>query len=358
VDAETLKTVATAATMVGDFATAAEVLSRAAAQLRVQGRLGLLAQALTSLVWAQIQCGRMLEATAVADEAVRLCHETAQWWWKTGAITAQALLLGIRGGSDEVEELIAQSEAETPRHSSSPLMWAEIQLARGLTALAAGEPDRALGMLRRMFDPGDRAYGPSTRWWGVTELVEAAYRAGRVEEVRGWTDLLVVDAARTGSPVLVTAAAFVAPLVADGERAGAAFAAAVADGFDGNEHLSGRMALLHGEWLQQRRRPAEAREHLAAAVAAFDRIGATRWRDTALRGPVGTGGRSTAPAPPRDLLDPRELRIARLVAAGMTDREIAEDLYLSVRAVGALVARIRSALGTATRAELARALEP
>lgn len=336
VDVAALRTMATAATMVGDFRTATEVLLRAASRLRAQGGLGRLAQTLTSLAWAHILCGQLPEADAAADEAVRLCHETAQWWWKTSAITAQALLLGVQGSLARSRKLIAEAEAETPQRSASPLMWAEIQLAAGSTALAAGNPDRALDLLAPMFDPNHRAYGPSTRWWGVTELVEAAYRAGRLDEVRHCTRELAAEAAGTGSPVLVAAAAFVAPLVAPPDRAEAAFAAADAGE---NHHLRGRVELLFGEWLADRWRTAEAREHLRAAVAAFDRIGACRWADTARARLVTTGERPDRRPDVRAGVDATQLRIARLAAAGMTDREIAEELYLSVRAVAAQLAR-------------------
>ncbi|MDQ1432350.1 MAG: hypothetical protein QOF40_2952 [Actinomycetota bacterium] len=53
-------------------------------------------------------------------------------------------------------------------------------------------------------------------------------------------------------------------------------------------------------------------------------------------------------------LEPRELSVVRLVAAGYTNAEIANVLTLSLRSVEASRARLRRTLGVRTRAELVR----
>jgi DNA-binding NarL/FixJ family response regulator len=61
-------------------------------------------------------------------------------------------------------------------------------------------------------------------------------------------------------------------------------------------------------------------------------------------------------AQPRGVLTDREQEIAKLVAVGLTNRQIAERLYLSSRTVEAHVARLFAKLGVATRAAVAHAL--
>jgi PAS domain S-box-containing protein len=55
-----------------------------------------------------------------------------------------------------------------------------------------------------------------------------------------------------------------------------------------------------------------------------------------------------------DLLAPREVAVARLVASGYTNEEIANLLALSLRTIEASRARLRRVLGVRTRAELVR----
>jgi DNA-binding CsgD family transcriptional regulator len=59
----------------------------------------------------------------------------------------------------------------------------------------------------------------------------------------------------------------------------------------------------------------------------------------------------------RDQLSAQELQIATLAAQGLTNRQIAERLFLSHRTVGSHLYRIYPRLGIASRAEIAAALE-
>ena len=63
-------------------------------------------------------------------------------------------------------------------------------------------------------------------------------------------------------------------------------------------------------------------------------------------------------APGVTALTPQELQIARLAASGMTNKQIAERLYLSPRTVGGHLYQIFPKLGITTRAALRDALGP
>lgn len=57
------------------------------------------------------------------------------------------------------------------------------------------------------------------------------------------------------------------------------------------------------------------------------------------------------------LLSPQEMQIARLVADGLSNREIGERLFLSHRTVGSHLYRIFPKLGVTSRAQLAMQIE-
>jgi DNA-binding CsgD family transcriptional regulator len=134
--------------------------------------------------------------------------------------------------------------------------------------------------------------------------------------------------------------------------------------------------LLFGRELRRRRRPVAAREHLRHAAETFRLLGAGPWAEQAARelraagdravswpappAPAGPGLRlAGGPADPRPLVDPGGLtaqqeRIARLVAEGATNREIAERLFLSPRTVDHHLRNVFARLGVRSRTELAR----
>jgi DNA-binding NarL/FixJ family response regulator len=92
---------------------------------------------------------------------------------------------------------------------------------------------------------------------------------------------------------------------------------------------------------------------LRAAREAFDALGAAGWGERArqeLRASGETSRRRTPDA--WDELTPQELQIAQLAAAGLTNREIGERLYLSHRTIGSHLYRIFPKLGVTSRSEL------
>src|SRR5207244_7898140 len=79
-----------------------------------------------------------------------------------------------------------------------------------------------------------------------------------------------------------------------------------------------------------------ARETLDAAHALFESLGAPLWADRTRREIARIGGRAGSPAE----LTPTEQRVAALVAEGKTNKEVAAELVVSVRAVEANLSRI------------------
>jgi DNA-binding NarL/FixJ family response regulator len=110
--------------------------------------------------------------------------------------------------------------------------------------------------------------------------------------------------------------------------------------------------LLHLGRVQRRRKQRKAaREALQQSGEIFERLGAALWAEKARSELARTHVRQ---AP--DQLTPSEVQVARLAAAGLRNREIADRLFLSPRTVEANLARAYRKLGIRSRAELGAAI--
>jgi DNA-binding CsgD family transcriptional regulator len=119
-----------------------------------------------------------------------------------------------------------------------------------------------------------------------------------------------------------------------------------------------RIQLVYGEALRRGRAIARARTQLGAALDTFERLDAKPWATRA-----GNELRATGPTQLRgehrdeDLLSSQDREIAELAAAGLTNKQIGERLFLSPRTVGAHLYRVFPKLGVTSRAALRGALD-
>ena len=114
-----------------------------------------------------------------------------------------------------------------------------------------------------------------------------------------------------------------------------------------------RTQLAFGEFLRRNRRRKEAREHLRAALETFTRLGARAWAERA-RVELRASGQTARPrdASTIDDLTPQELQIAQRVAEGLTNRDIAAQLFLSPRTIDFHLRNVFRKLGLSSRFEL------
>jgi hypothetical protein len=95
-----------------------------------------------------------------------------------------------------------------------------------------------------------------------------------------------------------------------------------------------RAPLLYGEWLRREGRRADARAQRRTAYEMFAEIGMQTFAERArheLRATGETVRKRTATT--HDELTPQEAQIARLAPAGLSNREIGAQLFLSARTV-------------------------
>ena len=114
----------------------------------------------------------------------------------------------------------------------------------------------------------------------------------------------------------------------------------------------GRTLLVRGAVQRRAKRKREARDTLTQALEIFEGLGAAAWAERTRAELARIGGRAASSVD----LTPTEARVAELVAAGGTNREVADALFVSVHTVEANLKRIYRKLGIRSRTELASTL--
>ncbi len=344
-----------AAYAAGELGDSIELMDRAAPVLRAQGRLGLLAQLLAVRAWAGINTGQFSDAIRSVEEGNQLAIETGQPIWTAISGMGRAVLSGLRGEESAAEQLI--TEATEPLASLRlSIVLAKAEFARGVTHLTAGRHSDAFDHFVRMFDPDGPAHHEVVARAAAPYIVECAVRAGRNDEARRMMTLLEALGKRTPAALVHIGLRFARPLLADDSDAQDlyefALHAAPKWPFD-----FARLEMSYGSWLRRQRRIIESRPHLRAARDMFDALGVQPWADKARAELRASGERIPEPArAPRQSLSPQELQIAQMAASGLSNREIADRLFLSHRTVGAHLYRVFPKLGIASRSELTQAL--
>ena len=113
-----------------------------------------------------------------------------------------------------------------------------------------------------------------------------------------------------------------------------------------------RAHLLFGEWLRRHQRPADARDHLQAAFGLFTSMGAIPFARRARSELQAAGASPDVPQTPNSPLTARESQIASMAAAGFTNQEIADRLFITAHTVEYHLKKVFRKLGIASRRQL------
>jgi len=192
--------------------------------------------------------------------------------------------------------------------------------------------------------------------WALTELVEAATRAGTPERTAGVLGRLSELAHASGTDWALGIEARSRALLIEGDDAETWYREAI-DRL-GRARLRvelGRAHLLYGEWLRRQRRRRDARDQLHGAHDLFGSIGAEAFASRALTELRATGGQArehtTSAA---DTLTAQETLIARLASRGASNPQIAAQLFISPATVAYHLRKVFVKLGVTSRDQLAR----
>jgi DNA-binding CsgD family transcriptional regulator len=188
------------------------------------------------------------------------------------------------------------------------------------------------------------------------DLVEACARTGERERAETALTALEGFAEPEGPGWARALAARCRALLAQGEEAEREFQRALDLHSEGDRAFDrARTALLYGEFLRRERRRIDARAHLRDALEVFGQLGATAWAHRA-SAELRASGQSARKRDPSTLneLTPQELQIARFVAEGHSNKEVAAQLFLSPRTIDYHLRRVFAKLGIASRGQLAQ----
>jgi DNA-binding CsgD family transcriptional regulator len=194
--------------------------------------------------------------------------------------------------------------------------------------------------------------------WSLSELVEAASRTGDGEAAAQALVRLGKHTQGCESEWGLGIEARSRALLAEGEAAERAYLEAI-------DRLSqtklrpdlARARLLYGEWLRRANHRTDARGQLRAAHEEFVSMGMEAFAERSRHELLATGEKVRSRRDDtRDELTPQEEQIARLARDGLTNPEIAAQLFLSPRTVEWHLRKVFTKLDIKSRRELRTAL--
>ena len=335
------------ALLLGQDRAAQQIGDELSRELRAAGQIGWLPSALFYAGSAQAYGGRHQEALRTVAEGLRLARDTGQQRWVDALAEPLALLAAARGDEQLCRQLADEALGRASRPAWS-VPWTASAL--GLLDLGLGRAESALARLETLAEGRRFFHIPATR--STPDLVEAAVRLGRPEAAAEPLALFETWSRNTGQS-WTTALAHRCRALLDGDED--LFLAALAlHEEDSRPFDEARTRLLYGEWLRRDKRKADARAQLRIALETFERIGAApvggARQDRADRHRDHRPGRRPGPSAS---LTPQESQIVRLAAQGLSNKDIAAQLFLSARTVGHHLYKAYPKLGVASRGELA-----
>ena len=341
-----------------DFDGARPLLAAAEERARAIGDEGTRAHVLFHDFQVEWFTGRWTEADRLATEALELADQLRDEQYRGIALYARALLDAHLGDAEAARAGAAAALAIADAQSDS-LFGLQSRTVLGFLELSRGDAAAADRHLRPL--PGwlhEHGWNEPTDFaWCNT--IEAMIGVGDLDDARAWLTRYENLAERSTSPwALATAArarGLLSAAAGDVDAAHAELDRALA------EHDKmlcpferGRTLLALGSVRRRGRQKRSAREALDEAYHTFEQLGARLWEHQASDELERISGRRAASGD----LTATEQRLASLAADGLTNKEIAATLHMSVHTVEAHLTRIYRKLGVRSRAALAAQQRP
>jgi len=335
-----------------DFPPARDRVARVVAQRRAEGSVIELAGSLPLLAIGEMCTGHTQAADEAIAEGLELLHELGFEQDEISYLALQAWSASLSGREEDCRRC---SESAIQRGLATGVGWAvgEAHLALGLLELGLGNAREAIEHLGQL-DPGPF---PPTTVLATPELIDAALRLHEPERARLAFERFEAWAPVSRTPLVAGMLARCRAVMAvDAEQADLLFREALRHhDLRMNPYERARTQLAYGERLRRDRRRVEARVQLRAALDTFEGLGVALWAARAhdeLRATGETARKRDAST--LDELTPQELRVARLVASGASNKDVAAQLFVSRRTVEYHLGKVYVKLGVSSRLELTK----
>jgi DNA-binding CsgD family transcriptional regulator len=343
-----------AAIWLGDDEAAGALVGRSIALARARGEVGSLADALSARSAQLILAQRNEEAAVAAHEAAALARELSAENILLLLHAVLAIIAAIQGRHEEShhygEQVLAVATAK-----GLPNRAALATYALAIDDVNSGRWTEALERFDSMAEQGTGDSDPVMAALMLPDKLEAAVRAGRHEVARTALAQFEAWATHSGARFAAPRLAGCRALLADGDEATEHFEAMLRLADDARPLDLARMRMHYGEHLRRERRRTAARTQFRAALATFEAYQAEPLAERARAELRATGETARKRDPSTiDQLTPQELQIARFVASGLSNKEVAAQLFLSPRTVDAHLRKVFSKLGITSRTQLAR----
>ena len=334
------------------YAQVRPLLDASIAQARATGDSGRLAVGLANRGWLALRRGDLSAAEGDTRTALAATELPAPPMYRVlnGGVLIKTLV--DQGELDAAEQALAPLDSEAESGSLTPPFFA---FARGRLRVEQGRVAEGLEDFLAVGVAPDAAHVtcPSYLPWR-SEAALAQLALGDHEPARRLADEELELARAFGAPRALGVAKRAAGVVAGGDR-GASLLREAIDAFErGDARLERARALTDlGALLRRRNRRTEARELLREALDAAHRAGARPLAEQA-----ETELRATGARPRRvvltglDSLTASERRIAELAGQGLTNREIAQTLFVTARTVEGHLTSVFRKLRVDSRDEL------
>jgi DNA-binding CsgD family transcriptional regulator len=347
---------AVALVVVDDLDLAERALDESLVSARQVGSVTGYASAAHVRTWVYYRRGRLPEAIADAESVL----DTARYGWEPALPAAQAVMaLCLLEQGDRHAAAAALDLPGGEERWRTTFTWNDYLDARGRVRMAAGDPRAALDDFMaagRGLEAVGASHASIVPWRSGAALASAAI--GDLEGARRLAEEDIERSRAFGAPRALGLTLRTAGRIAGGDRGIALLREA-------DEVLASSPARLEqahtqadlGHALLESGHRMAAREPLKAALDVAHGCGATALVERVGAALTATGARPRRPAlRGRDSLTPRELRLAEMAASGMTNREIAEALFITTKTVETHLRHAYDKLGISSRQGLAGAL--
>jgi len=351
-DIAVLGNLGNAALQLGDDAAQQHFYSAALSRARERGAVTAVVYALQRLCFGHLIAGDLAAVRTHAEEALALGQSIGERAMTAPPMAWLSLLAALQNRDDYDSRLRDLNEvvAACPLGILTDPVHDLARWAKGIRAAGEGDTFGALHHLSRF-------RLPVLARMAAVERIDAAVRVGDPDLGRRWADELAGFAEATDRPwALATVAYGRALTAADAGKAEGLFQDALSHHLRAGRRLDeARTHLAYGEWLRRTQRRVDARQHLRHALETFG----DEHAETLVRRATQELRASGETARKRDVstlvkLTPMELKVAQLVASGLSNKDVAAQIWVSPRTVAFHLRNVFAKAGVTSRGELAQ----